>query len=287
MAIWDWGRDNDNDEPLLTMQQEAGVSYVSIMGASFSFLLVIGAIIIGSKNLAAFVSMEGVMIVFGGTLAVSFMSYQANYVIQALQAIGLMFRKPQVTHENLHHDMINIISWARVARDKGLRGLEAKVKDAVDNDPFTRYGLDMVVSSYTPDELRSMMETAAEAYYKRGIMPSRVLMSMASHAPAFGMVGTLIGMVIMLGRFDGDMSSIASGLAVALLCTLYGLLTARVVCMPASAKVLQKQEEIKFRNHLITEGMVMLVAGKAPQYIEDRLSSFLRPGLYQGRKSRN
>lgn len=271
-------------KPTLALQKTPGVSIASIVGASASFLLVIGAIALGSANYMAFISLEGFMIVIGGTLAVAFMSYQANYVLQALSAIGLMFKKAQVTHENLHHDMISIMSWARMVKEKGLRGLESNAKNAAAHDPFISYGLDMVVSNYTPDEIRAMMETAAEAYYKRDTTAARVLTGMASHAPAFGMVGTLIGMVMMLGGFSGDMSGIAKGLAVSLLATLYGLLSARMIFMPAAAKVMQKQDNIKFRNHLITEGMVMLVANKPPQFIEDRLSSFLKPGLYQAHK---
>ena len=100
---------------------------------------------------------------------------------------------------------------------------------------------------------------------------------MASHAPAFGMVGTLVGMVIMLGNFSDDMTGVGHGLAISLLATLYGVLTARIIYMPAAAKITQKQEAMRFRNHLITEGMAMLVDNKSPRYIQDRLNSFLRP----------
>jgi chemotaxis protein MotA len=191
-----------------------------------------------------------------------------------------MFRKADVTHENLYRDLKDIIVWARIVKEKGLRGLESQVEDQGINDPFVRYGLDMVVSNYDPEDVHSMMETAAEAYYERDTTAARVLMAMASHAPAFGMVGTLIGMVIMLGNFKGDMSGIGSGLAISLLATLYGVLTARMIYMPAAAKIMQKQDNLRFRNYLITEGMVMLVANKSARYIQDRLNSFLAPGLH-------
>jgi chemotaxis protein MotA len=260
-------------------KKEPQFSVASLVGAAFSFALVMGAVLHGTENFAAFLSLEGVMIVIGGTLAVAFMSYQANDVIDALEGLGLMFKRAKATHENLHRDLINIISWAIIMKEKGLRGLEDEVDEDL-NDPFVRYGLDMVVSNYTPDEVRSMMETAADAYYERGTIPATVLMSMASHAPAFGMVGTLIGMVIMLGNFSGDMSGIGEGLSVALLATLYGVLSARLLYMPAASKIMQKQDNLRFRSHLITEGMAMLVANKSPRYIQDRLNSFLKPGLH-------
>lgn len=253
-------------------------SVASIAGATFSFALVLGAILLGTSNFMAFLSLEGFMIVVGGTLAVAFMSYQANDVIHALRGLGLMFQEATATHETLYRDLLNIMEWARIVKDKGMRGLENTMDDGI-NDPFVRYGLEMVVSNYSPDEVRSMMETAANAYYERDTTPARVLMSMASHAPAFGMVGTLIGMVIMLGNFSGDMSGVGQGLSVSLLATLYGVLTARLLYIPAASKIFQKQDNMRFRNHLLSEGLTLLVGGKSPRYIQDRLNSFLRPDL--------
>lgn len=252
-------------------------SYASIIGAAFGSLMIIVAILFGTRNYLAFVSIEGFLIVVGGSLAVAFMSFQANYVVAALKSIGSMFMKATATHETLHHDMVEIIAWAKIVKAKGMRGLEDETFNNPNNDSFVRYGLDMVVSNYSPEEVRTMMETAADAYYERETIPARVLQAMASHAPAFGMVGTLVGMIIMLGSFSGDMSGVGKGLSVALLATLYGVVTARMIYIPAASKIIQKQEGLRFRNQLITEGMVQLVANKSPRYIQDWLNSFLRP----------
>lgn len=252
-------------------------SYASIIGAAFGTLMIIVAILYGTRNYLAFLSLEGLLIVIGGSLAVAFMSFQANYVVQALKSIGSMFMKATASHETLHHDIVEIIAWAKIVKTKGMRGLEDATYNNPINDSFVRYGLDMVVSNYTPEEVRTMMETAADATYERDTIPARVLQAMASHAPAFGMVGTLVGMIIMLGNFSNDMSGVGKGLSVALLATLYGVVTARMVYIPAASKIIQKQEGLRFRNQLITEGMVQLVANKSPRYIQDWLNSFLRP----------
>lgn len=262
----------------MTLEDEPSkFSYASIIGAAFGALMIIVAILFGTRNYLAFVSLEGLLIVIGGSLAVAFMSFQANYVVIALRSIGLMFMKATATHETLHHDMVEIIAWAKIVKAKGMRGLEDENYNNPNIDNFVRYGLDMVVSNYSPDEVRTMMETAADATYERDTIPARVLQAMASHAPAFGMVGTLVGMIIMLGNFSGDMSGVGKGLSVALLATLYGVITARMIYIPAASKIIQKQEGLRFRNQLITEGMVQLVANKSPRYIQDWLNSFLRP----------
>ncbi|MFA5593283.1 MAG: MotA/TolQ/ExbB proton channel family protein [Micavibrio sp.] len=251
-------------------------SRTSIAGAAVGFFFILAAIIIGTRDIGGFFSLEGLMIVIGGTLAVAFMSFEANYVVEALRSIGLMFRRAETTHNNLQKDLIEIIAWARIVKERGLMGLENETGRKGIADPFVKYGIDMVVSNYSPEEVRTMMETAADAAFERSTVPVRVLTAMASHAPAFGMVGTLVGMVIMLADLGGDMSGIGAGLAISLLATLYGVVTARMIYMPAAAKLLQKEEELRFRNQLITEGLALLVANKSPRYIQDRLNSFLR-----------
>ena len=254
-------------------------SRASVAGAAIGFFLILSAILIGTSNLLGFFSIEGLMIVIGGSLCVAFMSFEANYVMEALRSIGHMFRRAETTHQNLQKDLVEIIGWARIVKEKGLLGLENETGKQGIVDPFVRYGINMVVSNYPPEDVRKMMETAADASYERSMIPARVLMAMASHAPAFGMVGTLIGMVIMLGNFSGDISSVGNGLAISLLATLYGVVTARILYMPAASKIMQKQENLRFRNYLISEGMAMLVANKTPRYIQDRLNSYLKPGL--------
>ena len=273
------------DSQAIRPGRNAKFSAASVVGAVFGFSLIIGAVMLGTSNYRAFFSIEGFAIVVGGTLAVSFMSSEAADVLTALKSIGLMFRQAEATHENLQNELVDIIVWARLVQEKGLRGLENEIDENI-TDPFVKYGLEMVVSNYTPDEVRSMMETAANATYERDTTPARILMSMASHAPAFGMVGTLIGMVILLRSIGEDMRLIAAALAVCLLATLYGVVTARLLYMPAASKVMQKQEGLRFRNFLIAEGMALLVANKSPRYIQDRLNSYLMPEKHHNMDSK-
>src|SRR6516225_4540980 len=122
-----------------------------------------------------------------------------------------------------------------------------------------------------------MMETAADGCYDRDVVPVDILQSMASHAPAFGIIGTVVGMVAMLCGLGDNVSGIGASLSVAFLSTLYGVVSARMIYMPAAAKLRQSVAKRRFRNQMITEGMVMLVSKKSPTYIQDRLNSFLRP----------
>ena len=248
-----------------------------VMGAAFGLLLVLGSIVMSAHGFMAFFSVEGLMVVVGGVMAVAFMSFQASDVQKALRAISNMLKESPITHEDLHRDTMNIIKWGGLVKKKGMRALEASIGESGIDDTFVMYGLNMVVSEYTPEEVRAMMETAADACYERDSIPVDILEAMASHAPAFGMVGTLVGMVTMLCHLNGDIIGIGSNLAIAFLSTLYGVVSARMVYVPAASKLRQEVEKSRFRNQLITEGMVMLVNNKSPMYIRDRLNSFLRP----------
>ncbi len=249
-----------------------------MLGLACSLLLLLGAVALSTHSLLAFFSIEGLVIVVGGVIAVAFMSFEADDVSKALSVIAAMFRKSGVAPaENLHRDMMEIVAWAYVVKEKGVHRLESSLAKGGIDDPFVKYGLNMVVSGYSAEDVRAMMETAADATHDRDSHPVDVLQTMTSHAPAFGMIGTLVGMVAMLCSLNENVSSIGSSLSVAFLSTLYGVVTARILYMPAAAKLRRVVEQRRFRNQLITEGMVMLVSDRSPSYVKDRLNSFLRP----------
>ena len=260
-----------------TLRQRYG--HPPIIGAAFAILLVLSPIIMGGRPFLILFSIGGLIIVVGGVITVAFMSFPSVEVHKALNAIKRMFKEPKaVPQDSLQNDVTAIIYCARILMErKGMRGLEAVVGKIGQFDSFIKYGLNMVLSEYTPDEVRAMMETAADARYERDNLPVDVLQAMTSHGPAFGMVGTLVGMVAMLCNLSDNVADIGPSLAVAFLSTLYGVLSARMMYIPAAAKMKQEVDHRRFRNYLITEGMVMLVSKKSPMYVQDRLNGFLRP----------
>jgi len=248
-----------------------------MVGMAFGFLFILGAVMLSTHSFLAFFSVEGLVIVVGGVMGVAFMSFEGADVHKALGVIAAMFKQPNdAPPDNLHHDMNEIIAWAYMVKEKGMRRLESSLAKRGITDPFVRYGLNMVVSQYSAEDVRAMMETAADACFERDNIPVDVLQTMTSHAPAFGMIGTLVGMVAMLCSLNDNVASIGSALSVSFLSTLYGVVSARMVYMPAAAKLRQAVTKRRFRNQLITEGMVMLVSDKTPMYIKDRLNSFLQ-----------
>jgi len=251
---------------------------VPMMVWAVGFLFIVGSIALSTRSLFAFFSIQGLVIVGGGVIAVAFMSFEAEDVRKALDEIAAMFKKRTAPPaDTLHQEMLEIVAWAYMVREKGMRRLETSLAKRGIDDLFVKYGLNMVVSGYSAREVRVMMETAADGLYDRDVVPVEILQSMASHAPAFGIIGTVIGMVAMLCGLGDNGAGIGASLSVAFLSTLYGVVSARMVYMPAAAKLRQSIAKRRFRNQMITEGMVMLVSKKTPMFIQDRLNSFLRP----------
>lgn len=251
-----------------------------MIGAAFGLLLLLSPIALGAHGILLFFSLGGLVIVGGGVIAVAFMSFDAGEVRKALGAIVRMFKRPNGTDETLRHDIANIVEWSGMIKDRGMRNLESRIGGDDITDPFVKYGLNMVLSEYSAEEVRSMLDTAADACHERDSTPVDILQAMTSHAPAFGMVGTLVGMVALLSNLTDDVSGIAPTLAVAFLSTLYGVVSARMVYMPAAARLRQEVANQRFRHHLISEGMAMLASARAPMQINDRLNSFLRPEIH-------
>lgn len=255
-------------------------SLATIAGTVFGFALVIGAIMHGTTNYWSFLNLHGFLIVVGGSIANAFMSYQARYVVEAFAAIIHMLRKPEATREGLNTEILRLIKWAYLMKSRGINALEGEIAGGKMKEPLLRYGLELVVSAYPPEKIRAMLDTSVEAEYERRISAVAVLRNMASTGPAFGMVGTLVGMVIMLQNIEGNMSGIGEGLAIALLATLYGILFARLICLPAADKLMQKEDILRFRNYLMTEGLVLLAERQSPRYMQDRLNSYLDPSIH-------
>ena len=256
------------------------MSLSSLLGVLIGFGLFFTSIVLSANNWLAFVSLSSILMVLGGTIAAAYMSYQARYVLLAFKAIWWMIKKPQSTREGLNTEILRLIQWAYLVQKNGLPSLENEIRKVNSEDPVLRFALTMVSSGYKPEEVREILETTIHSQFERQTVPVSVLKQMAAAAPAFGMIGTLVGLVVMLQGLDGDMAKLGHGLSLALLTTLYGVVIARMIFIPAALKLLQKEEIQRFRNEMIAEGLVMLSEKKNPRYMQDRLNSYLDPDIH-------
>lgn len=247
----------------------------TVLGILLGIALFSYAIFSSTDNYIMFLSLESLMMVLGGTIAAIFISYKFEDIKLGLDEFFSIFVPQRINPETLYKEVKNIITWARIIKMDGLQGLEKELGRKRIDDPFIKYGGELIVTGYRGDELRKMLTNFTETTYERNIIGANVLKTMAVFAPGFGMLGTVIGLIIMFDKMDADPTAIGKGLGFALMTTLYGVFLANLFFKPAAEKAKQKQETLRLRNLLVTEGFVLLGENKDSILIQDMLNSFM------------
>jgi len=255
------------------------MSLPTILGFIVGIAFFLFSIVISTDNYAIFFHLTGIMMVIGGTGAATFVAFEPRYVLQAIRSAGSIFFQHKVGRAILTGEVGRMIRWGYMVQKSGLPALEADAKKLKEQDKFLGFGIDLVISGYTGPEVREILTNTIETTYHRHLVPAEILRSMASNAPAFGMIATLVGLVIMLDHMT-DPSKIGPGMAVGLMGTLYGVLFARILLMPTASKVQQREEIVRFRKFLVAEGLALLAERRNPRYIQDKMNSFLDPVLH-------
>jgi chemotaxis protein MotA len=256
------------------------MDFTTIVSILIAFGLFLGAIVTSTDNYIIFVSGASFVMVAGGTLSAAFISYETRYVLLALKLIGKIMFSPKIGRNILKAEVGRVIRWAYTVQKSGIPALESEAKKAVKGDKFLQFGIEMVISGYTGEEVREILENTIETTFGRNTVQVNILNAMAAGAPAFGMIGTLVGLIIMLDGMGGDPSQLGAGLAVALLTTLYGVIFSRMVFMPAASKIMQREQIMRFRNFLVAEGLALIADRKPPRYIQDKMNSYLDPAIH-------
>lgn len=246
----------------------------SIIGLVLCIGFIVLSIISGDQGVAAlgnFFDVQSVIITFGGSFASVLTMYTLKEYLESLRSIGLIFKMPVVQEGTI---IQKIIELSNVARKEGLLSLEETANDL--DDEFLKKGILLIVDGTDPELVRAILETeltCIEARHKKCI---GFWDNLASMGPAWGMIGTLIGLINMLKLMD-DPSSIGPNMAVALVTTFYGSVLANWICTPVSSKLKNYNDvEVKIKEVMI-EGLLSIQAGENPRVIEEKLKSFMAP----------
>ena len=248
----------------------------SIIGVILGNVLIIGAIMIGGP-LGSFVSPSSMMIVMGGTIAATLINFNLSQVVGSIKIFKIAFLSD--VNEEPKEVINNIVLFAEKARREGLLALEAEAESL--NDAFMKKGVELIVDGTDAELVREILETELSFLEERHKVGASIFESMGASAPAFGMVGTLIGLILMLGSLD-DPSSIGPGMATALITTLYGSFMANLFFIPIAGKLKVKSGEEILNKQLVIEGILSIQAGENPRIVAEKMKAFLSPA---GRKS--
>lgn len=217
-----------------------------------------------------------VMVVVGGTAMSAFISVKMGTFVTALKAVGIIF-KPPVQDPAAAID--KVVQLANTARKEGVLALEESANNM--DDAFLKKGVMLIVDGTDPELVKDIMETECQWTEDRHGAIAGVWEMLATYAPSWGMLGTMIGLILMLLKLD-EPGGMGPMLSVALVTTFYGCIVANFLCNPIASKLKQiSGEEILLKTVLI-EGMLSIQAGENPRIIEEKLKSFLSPALRGG-----
>ena len=246
----------------------------SLLGIVICLGLVIFGIVAGNGFgvIVNFLDLNSALITFGGALCSVMASNTMADFVGGLKSIALIFKDQNL---NTPEVIKKIIDLSNVARKEGLLSLEEAAGDL--EDQFLKKGIMLVVDGTDPELVRGVMETEMISIDDRHKKKINFWSDLGAMGPAWGMIGTLVGLVNMLQAMD-DPGAIGPAMAVALITTLYGSLLANWICTPVSAKLKVRNEEEMQGKTITIEGLLSIQAGENPRVIEEKLKSFLSPG---------
>lgn len=244
----------------------------TVIGIVMGLVFVIGGIFV-SGDMSSYLDLPSFLIVLGGTIA----STIASYPIKNFLNTGKILKKA-FAHKEFSPDetITQIIELANIARKEGLLSLEEQ-GEAID-DEFLQKGIMLIVDGTDPELVRNILETELIFLEERHSEGQSIFETMGSYAPAYGMLGTLIGLINMLRHLD-DPSTIGPNMSVALVTTFYGSFLANVFFLPLAKKLKIKSNKEVLEKGLIVEGLLSIQAGENPRIIEEKLKTFIPPEM--------
>ncbi len=221
------------------------------------------------SNLGLYINIPSIMIVLGGTLGSIFIAYPMD---KAMKLMNVMLSTMFYKAHNMVETIRQLVTFSEKARREGLLSLEQDLEDV--KDTFMKKGLQLVVDGIDSELLQTMMETDMDLAEEEMSIQKGMMDTGTALAPAFGMIGTLVGLIQMLSQLN-DPSTLGPAMAVALITTFYGAVLAYVFFMPMGEK-LSRRSQIEMRyKRMILEGILSIQAGDNPRILEEKLKSFL------------
>lgn len=243
----------------------------SIIGFIAAIGLLFYSIVAGGGELKSFYDLPSVAVVIGGAAGAAFMCFP----LKCMLTLPMVYKKAFL---NKAPDLLGLIkqlvALAETARRDGLLALEGKMSEI--SNPIIKAGIQMAVDGSDAATIEEVLRTDMEATFKRHKEGKAILDQIGRFAPAFGMIGTLMGLIMMLGNMS-DPSGIGKGMAVALITTLYGAIVANVACQPFAEKLALISKYEMNAIELIIRGVLAIQSGESPRNLEQRLVSYLHP----------
>lgn len=242
----------------------------TIIGIIGGIIAIFGGIAMRRGGVLMFWSISSILITFGGTFAALLVNYPLKTVINAFRTVKKVFT---IREEDTGTLIYRFVDFARRIRTtEGLRALDKELPGI--KDDFLRRGIELVSSGADQNLIKSELETEIIFTQERHRVGQEVFVTLGTYSPAFGMIGTIIGLILMLGHLE-DQAQIAGGMALALLTTFYGATAAYLIFLPTAGKLKRRSEDEILVKQVMIQGILSLQAGELPSIMEAKLRAYL------------
>ncbi|RST77761.1 biopolymer transporter ExbB [Siminovitchia acidinfaciens] len=242
------------------------------IGIILGFAVIFFAIYLagGYDSFLVFISFSSFVIVFGGLFASLFVGFGAKEVGSMFNVLHTTFRRREVPIQDFINSLVDLARTSRV--DGMIKGLERERERTA--DPFIQKGLRLVIDGYEEEMIRKIMEMDIRAMEKRHARGQQLITKAGELSPAWGMIGTIVGLVLMLQQLDNP-SDLGPAIAVALITTFYGVLMANLVFIPIANKLVLLTEEEVFLKEVVIDALISIRNNEGPTILKDKLHMFL------------
>ncbi len=224
----------------------------------------------GAPTFINVLNIPSLTIIIGGVLLHILVAYPTHEVWRALSKLSMLFSHNKMDKTEFEKEITNIIGWQREIRKNKLAAATSLSNDL--GDRFEGYVFTLIATNYNMEELKTLAETRIASNYQKKIRESQLYATMGNASPAFGMFGTLLGLIVMLQNFQ-DTSQLGVGLGVALMTTLYGLMLAQLFFYPMEKKIKNAAGKEAQREQMILGGILYIMQDKPAMYIKDYLTA--------------
>ena len=252
---------------------------MSVLGWVLCIVLLLFGILFDSntmglifENLENFIDIPSVAIVIGGVIAALMVSFPLKSFTKIPKHLKIILFP---TKYDPREYIAQIVELAKIARVNGLLALEGKLEET--KDPFLKNSVMLVVDAVEPEKVKQLLATELEYLDERHAQDRAFYDKGSAYSPAFGMIGTLMGLINLLKKLD-DPNAVAPAMAVALVTTFYGTILANVIFTPISNKLKMRHEEEYLCKLIIAEGVESIQAGDSPRFVEEKLTQLI-PGF--------
>lgn len=242
---------------------------LSIIGLFLALASLVGGSILKGAGLSSLWSPAAFVIVIVGTVAAILLHTSPAIFRHAFRIVRWVVQPPASDRQAL---IRQIVEWSNIARRQGLLGLEPQVE--MQDDPFLRKGLQLVVDGVEPDAIRHMLEIELSGQEHRDLAAAKVFEGMGIYAPTLGIIGAVLGLIAVMKNL-ADPSKLGHGIAAAFTATIYGIASANLLFLPVAAKLKSVIAYNSREREMIIEGLIAIAHGENPRNIETSLAGFV------------